>query len=377
MPPKLRASCDVCHSAKIKCIKTDTGCQRCDSSAGKLVCQFSPVLPRVYRNHRNRVEGAQCSQPSPPTEPSLLDDFYHLDDINQAAHGQGIYSPVTTPAFTLDMQDHGIGVNSESNSFLWPYTPMSSINMPHYPSAWPGNIDAASPTTSTLALTDAVTPADSGASISLLPTGHPSQASIEQNISQRPSAISRSESTCARTPCDCFSRLLEAMQNMSTYTTDPNPKLDAVLCANRTAAKLCLTSLQCSHSFRTVTPETASSYSTIACGLLDRMLVSYQTAFQIFCENTDGEGEKDGGEREHGEDGRRTAPATTVELRLGSFALERSEQILWAREIVAREAGKIQVTLKGLDGQGSGIRSSLLSHLLPRCEGVVNRVSCS
>lgn len=251
------------------------------------------------------------------------------------------------------------------------------MEMPQILNVWPSNIDAASPTASTPALTNAATPTDTASSTSLLPTAYRSRAITEQNISHFPSATSSSERTCVRTPCNCFNRLLEAMQSMNTHTTTHNPKLDDVLCANRTAAKLCLTSLQCSHSFKTVAHDTASSCSTIACGLLDRILVSYQAALEVFCANLDGEREKEGKEREQDEDERMTAQTTTVELRLGSFALERSEQVLWAREIVAREAGKIQVTLKGLEVQGWGIWGVLLAHLLDRCESVIDQVSGS
>ena len=159
---------------------------------------------------------------------------------------------------------------------------------------------------------------------------------------------------------------------MDTHTITKNPKLDVVLCANRIAAKICLTSLQCSHSIGTVAHDTASSCSSIACGLLDRILVSYQAALGIFIDSERG---NECNERENDENGRTTAQTTTVELRLGSFALERSEQVLWAREIVAREVGKIQVALKGLEVQGRGIWSVLLVHLLDRCARVVDEVS--
>ena len=116
---------------------------------------------------------------------------------------------------------------------------------------------------------------------------------------------------------------------------------------------------------------------TIACGILDRILVSYQAALEIFCANLEDENEKEGMESGQHEDERMTARTTIVELKFGSFALERSEQVLWAREIVAREAGKIQVTLKELEVEGHGAWSVLLAHLLDRCESVIDQVSGS
>ena len=377
MPPRLRTSCDVCHSAKIKCVTTDTGCQRCDSFTEGLPCKFSPVLPRIYRSHRKRVEDAQTSRANPPTESSLLDDLYGPDNNTQAVPSQIIYPPAPVLASTLDQQDYGIGANAEENFFLWPYAPPSLMEKPQDLSVWLNNIEAASPSTSAPALTNGATPTDAVSSTSLLPHAHRSGATTGQNASHCPSATSSLERTCAGTPCDCFSRLLEAMRSMNTCTITYNPKLDVVLCTNRTAAKICLASLQCSHALGNFAHDTADSCLTIACGLLDRILVSYQAALENFCTDSDGEREKEGKEHGHDNDERMTAQTTTVELRFGSFTLERSEQILWAREVVAREAGSILRTLKGLEVRSRGIWTVLLPHLLERYETVIDQVSRS
>lgn len=191
------------------------------------------------------------------------------------------------------------------------------------------------------------------------------------------------EGVFARKPCNCFTHLLEAMRCVNAHTISRSPKLDVVLCANRTAAEHCLTSLQCSHPFNTVSHRGVSSCATIACGFLDRILASYQAAVEIFCAGLDGErqigSEEHGDERiggyENDEQVWMTVHATTVQLRIGSFALERSEQVLWARAIVAREAGKNQETLRGFEGEGQGARSILLTNLMERCRIVIGEVS--
>lgn len=383
MLPRLRASCDVCRSAKVKCVKTDTGCRRCDSSAGELACKFSPVLPRIYHKKgspRNRGGCSQTSQPVPPTQPSLLDGFYGSNGIGQAGLGQVGYLPAAAAGSTLDQQLYGIDVDAEPNSFFQQYAPPSSMEMPHNSNLWLSGIDARSPTSTTPGLTDAATPTDAASSTSLLSSTNRSQATPNHHVSHCPSASSSSGPIFTRTPCDCFSHLLKAMEDMNSYATTHNPKLDVVLCANRTAAKLCLTSLQCPQSSGTVAHDRSSSCSTIACGLLDRILISYQAALEDFCAQLDDEREEGGKEREDDDDDddeRATTRTTSVEWRLGTFALEPSEQILWARKVVAREAGKIQETLERVEVQDRSVRSVLLAHSLERYKSVIDRISAS
>lgn len=372
MPPRLRASCDACHSAKIKCIATDTGCQRCDHSVGELACKYSPLMPRIYHKKSNRGEKSRIPHPEPCSTQAFL--RHELD------------SAAAAPLSIFDQQLAGIGVNAEASCFFWQNLSQSLTRGPQDPNTWPSCIDATSTTTSTPLLTNAPIPATAISTFPMLPTANQPQASntpdVLHNFSADPSMPSP-EGVFAGKPCDCFTHLLEAMQCMNAHTISRSPKLDVVLCANRTAAKHCLTSLQCSHPFNTVSHRGISSCATIACGLLDRLLASYQAAVEIFCAGLDGErqigseenGDESVGEYENDEHVRTTAHTTTVQLKIGSFALERSEQVLWAREIVAREAGKIQETLKGFEVEGQGARSVLLTHLLERCKIVICEIS--
>lgn len=372
MPPKLRASCDACHSAKIKCVATDTGCQRCDHSAGELACKYSPLMPRIYHKKSNRAGKSRISQPESCTTQAFL--------------RHELYPAAAAPLSIFDQQLDDIGVNAEANSFFWQNPPQSLTRVPQDPNHWPSSIDATSTTTSTPLLTDAPTPATAISTFSTPPTGNQPQASDMQDVMHDPSADTSArspEGVFSRKPCNCFTHLLGAMRCMSAHTISRSPKLDVVLCANRTAAKHCLTSLQCPPPFNTVSHDGVSSCATIACGLLDRILASYQTAVEIFCAGLDGErhtGSEEHGDDRIGEDENdehewTTAHTTTVQLRIGSFALERSEQALWAREIVAREAGKIQETLKRFEVEGQGARSVLLTHLMERCKTVISEIS--
>ena len=386
MPPRLRASCDACHSAKIKCVKTDTGCQRCDHSAGELTCNRSPVLPRIYRKKTipSHHERSPTSQPERSPESLFL---HHLSGAqNGLSQPTSIYpaapvAPVTASLSTFDQQSYGSSVDAEPNSFFWQYLPQDSTGVPQVPTSWPSSFRSTPTTTTTPSLTNAPTPASATPTTSLAPAANQAQASdtrpIPHYLSADPSTPSP-EWLAAKTPCSCYADLLEAMQLVNSHTTSCSPELDVVLCANRIAVKYCLTSLQCSDPFRKVSHDSVSSCATIASGLLDRILSSYQAAFKVFCAGLDGEtgnglglhGDGRVGDREDEDDEniRMVRRKTTVQLRFGSFAFERSEQVLWAREIVTREAGKIQETLKEVKVQDQGTRSVLLAQLMERCD---------
>ena len=383
MSAKFRTSCDTCHSAKIKCKKTDTGCQRCDNSVGGQICNFSPALPRIYRkkpNHRH-LEGSQVSVPETST---LVHDLYD----SQATLGQKLYIPEAASLSTYDQQIYGLGVNPEPNSFSWQYLPQSSIEVPQNPDLWSSNVDAASNTTALPVGLDATSPATIASTTSSMPVAYQPRAIDIQGSRHCPSAercVPSPEIECAKTPCSCFALLFEAMQCLSEHATTRSPKLDIVLSSNRTAAKHCLTALQCSYPFTASSYNGVSGCTIIACGLLDRILASYQTAMVTFCASLAGEesagseqqdhetmGEREGDERQN-----LNLHTTTVQVRIGVFALERDEQILWAKEIVVKEAEKIQRTVKELADECEGVQSALLTHLMEKYKAVIVQVSAS
>ena len=171
--------------------------------------------------------------------------------------------------------------------------------------------------------------------------------------------------------CVCFPRLLAAMQRVSTHANIGSPALDIVLCANRTASKQCFASLQCSGG-------TASTMSisciSIACGLLDRILVSYQAALHNFCDTLNARKEIDTNLTEEDEEGSAAEP-DAIQLKLGAFAMEKSEQIRCARGIVAREIEKVLATLKNLTGDSQTIRKVLSAHLMEHCTMLINEMT--
>lgn len=350
---------------------------------GGQTCNFSPALPRIYHKKPNRRH-VGASQTSTSETSTLLHDRYD----SQATLGQELYLPEAASLSTYDQQLYSINVNPELNSLSWQYLPQSFLEVPQTPDLCSSSVDGTSTTMATPVVIDATSSATIASTTSSLPVAYESRASDIQGPEHHLSAERCPPSTemvFANAPCSCFARLFEAMQCLSAHTTSRRPKLDVVLSSNRTAAKHCLTGLQCSHPFTTSSYDGVSGCTVIACGLLDRILASYSTAMVIFCASLAGEestgleqqdhetiGEREGEERES-----LTVDTTTVQVRIGGFALERSEQILWAKKIVVKEAEKVQETVKGFADESQGVQSLLLTHLMERCKAVIVEVSAS
>ena len=394
MPPRLRTSCDACQTAKIKCLKTTTGCQHCDKSAGEVACIHSPVLPRIsYKknNHRNGVNCSQSWQSNLTSNPSLLRELEDDDCATQTVLSQISHPTTATPASTFDSQLYPSSFDAALSPCSWQQISESSLELSHSPTApytWSSIVDGSESSTGTPALTNAATPA-TVASLSSIPAAtKQSQASNTSNFTHYASSLHRVPAaedstallteTTASSPsppaCDCFAHLLKAMQRTNAHITAINPSLDSVLCANRIAAKDCFASLRCSYQFIPISHKSVSSCATIAYGLLDRIIASYLAALETFSLNLNEEGEN---ALPDDDDPQMDAQATTVQFRLGSFALEKSEQVIWAKTIVKKEVEKIQETLKRLETDSYGIHSLLLARSLKGCEMLVNEVSHS
>lgn len=369
MSTKLRASCDTCHRAKLKCVRRGPKCQRCDYSGEQ--CIYSPALPRVYQRRKGRESIFKPVHESdvPSTgKPSMTEHQY--DVLSQQINGQ---SKLPTEASTTAFSHQGYTVTvAEPKELFWPWLPGGQAA---------GNDLAENHPLGTPALTTAdtpVAPTTANSPASLLPLVSPSGSKQPGPPSPPIPPIIRhpnpthSNGTDDPTLCNCFIRLHSAMQRMISHASMCGPPLDTVLDANRTAARHCIATLECRHG---LSRSSNIDCISIACGLLDRVLSSYQVALESFSANT---GVKEPDEKDclrySDKDGDAVIDAGTMQLRLGSFAVERSEQIWWAREIVVKEIRKLREVLEGYSRKGQDIRSVLLSHLAKRCTQVIDEI---
>ena len=370
MATKLRVSCDACHFAKIKCKKSHQGCQRCDSSGEQ--CFYSPALPRTYNKRSNQKSHSNISRsfaPSTHRKPiSAISASSTRPSLTEAANNTGTSGEALTEAASTNAYG--------SNESYWASVPGESASDNYAselgvlaPELWEF---AGSPPH----VPDVITPNSLAtllsprSSLSSLPESSVRQPNSSDGLVVHNPQVSTSSSLPnPRTlePCNCFLGILIATQRISEHASLRKPALDNVLCANRAAAEYCITSLNCASSNNI-------SCATIACGLLDRILASYHVALGCFSASLEQEGvgtqSPDGDANED-----RAAIQDGVKVRLGTFAIDNSEQIPCARGIVAREVERLRKSIEGCANEGGKIRSVLLEHVVRRCTSVIDSIT--
>ena len=384
MATKLRASCDACHFAKIKCKKSDQGCRRCDSSGEQ--CFYSPALPRTYNKRKTQKPASNVSRsfaPSAHRKPisanSASSTSYSIrPSLSEAANNTGTLREALTESASTNVdpqtqQETAYG----SNEIYWASVPGESGSDNYAselgvlaPELWefvgspPHVPDVITPNS----LATIISPRSSLSSLpeSSVRKPNSSDGLVVHHNPQMSTSWSL-PSPCTLEPCNCFLGILIATQRISEHASLRKPALDSVLCANRAAAKHCITSLKCASSNNV-------SCATIACGLLDRVLASYLAALGCFSASLEQEGVRtqspNGDENEDG-----AAVTDGVKVRLGTFAIETSEQIPCARGIVAREVEKLRRSVEGCPNEGGTVRSVLLKHLGRRCTSVIESIT--
>ena len=205
---KLRASCDGCYSAKLKCTKERPTCPRCVSLG--LVCRYSPS----QRTGKPRRRKPQQQQPSRQPTPTSGWGFNVSDDprsaVSNMSHSQAL---VTTSMQAFEPFQHA---------------QMSTAFRDRLPSASPSVAEDE----------DLL-----GQWSERLPTGcHDSLLQLSEHFTGFPDGsvtgrLSNSHSPMPKHPapadpkaCDCFDFLLQALHVMQTKSVNPHSlALDTIL----------------------------------------------------------------------------------------------------------------------------------------------------
>ena len=359
MTTRLRASCDVCHTAKIKCKKSDQGCQRCDWLGEQ--CFYSPALPRTYRKRRNQKPPSNVSRsfaPSAHRKPNSASSASSTSYSTRPSSSESVNTTGTLGEALTEAASTNVGSQTHqdpaygSNESYWASVPGESAS-----DNYASELDVLAPELWEFA------------GLSSLPESSVRQPNSSDGLLlQNPQMSTWSlPNPSTLEPCNCFLGILIATQRISEHASLSKPALDSVLCGNRAAAQYCITSLKCASSNNI-------SCATIACGLLDRILASYHAALGCFSASLEQEGvstqSPDGDENEDG-----AAITDSVKVRLGTFEIENSEQIPYARGIVAREVETLRRSIEGCPNEGGTIRSVLLKHVVRRCSSVINSIT--
>ena len=387
MTTKLRASCDPCHFAKIKCKKSDQGCQRCASLGQQ--CFYSPALPRACYKKRSRELDSTISQPTVPSAggPSILvgrtgstDPSTRLS-LSKSTNNAGTPREALTSTSSTNINTHAHdGAASGPSDFYWPFAPEESAlgnyacePVPLAPDPWgfPGNPSSLTGVITPNSLANIVSSRSSLHSPPLSTTRQTKTSNELDTCHPHSSASWSLQSPSTLDPCNCFLGLLTATQSISGQASLSNAALDSVLCANRATTKHCIASLKCTYS---IDSTDNISCTAISCGLLDRVLASYHAALNSFCASLERE-ELDTQDQNEDDSEDRTARAGDVRVRLGAFAVENSEQVLCARRIVTGEIEKLRAAVEGCPNNGGNIRSVLIEHVIKRCTSVINTIA--
>ena len=204
---KLRASCDGCYSAKLKCTKERPTCPRCVSLG--LVCRYSPSQ-RTGKPRRRTTQQQPSRQPTPGS-------------------GWG-WNMSNDPQSAVSNLPHSQAMVTTSPQALGPFqnAQMSSAFRDRLPSASPS---VAEDEDLLGQWSDRLPPGchDSLLQLSEYLTGFP-DGSITGSLSDPHSPMQKHPASTVPKACDCFHSLLQALDVMHTKSMNPHSlALDAIL----------------------------------------------------------------------------------------------------------------------------------------------------
>jgi len=194
---KLRASCDPCNEAKVRCSQTKPSCARCEKND----------IPCVYglsrRSHRNAPRVGTSWDAANPTQ---LSDDNHNNNNNASNHSSRRHSQSITPAPTAVSSP---ALSQPSHTSL-PFQPM-----PSPPRAY------------TTDFTDILA---TGYDFLDFPATSPNtgDASIHGDFSQYDFQLERQDSSI-RAGCDCVPRLIKELASMPSTSGNETASFDTQL----------------------------------------------------------------------------------------------------------------------------------------------------
>ena len=394
---KLRASCDACHFAKVKCNKTEQGCKRCSSLGEK--CYFSPALPRHYQRRGSRKPSTDLNAPRGIPRSRCISNASSREHGHRTlvfpTVGPSLWDPPVTAAHRSPIVCASTPVPSNqdfdifSNHVILPSWPDLVVEPGHFGSfpemdhqplglKDPYTACNSTATPSTVAIEDYRSIGGSPMpSLTSSDGTTPGSAALQRDPFDTDSADPLKVSqTCKKDPadsCACYPRLLAAMRHVEMHATVAEPALDSTLCANRAAAEQC--NLGTNAGCDTGSPCRTSCW-LITYGLLDLMITGYEKAINGFCRTVNCEvGLRNNAPDREESEGKRTS--TALQLRLGNFAVETRDQVDYTKRIVAMEIEKLRKIVLGSNrdgGDGSSIGLMLRNHLIRRCDDVVRDI---
>ncbi|KAI1424085.1 hypothetical protein F5Y12DRAFT_469674 [Xylaria sp. FL1777] len=281
--PRLRASCDGCFLAKVKCSKNRPVCSRCLSSG--IICNYSPSS----RSGKSKPDNNHSSHSNPPHDQqmrALMEDKSMEVFMQQTVHDNNVYplqtswptpptngvedsmglNPSLTSGFPLlgmnetTMNEHD-PMSAPSELYSLPWGPSADIACTTFPEmSVPAthmqgshtrshSFDAAIPMTIPMQMQMPIAWSGPTQQEVLSYSQVQTPTSIASNYFPSPSATPINQSILSYQQsgghCTCFAVCLQSLMNLHNISAHTQPNFDIVLHHNQKAVDACFSMLTC------------------------------------------------------------------------------------------------------------------------------------
>jgi len=291
MGPTLRASCDSCNQAKVKCTKQQPQCQRCKKHS--IDCIYGISLRA----------GKRASQPPLPKRvesPSPLSTDWNMDLSTSIPYSPLDIDGICPSMFECDMpfplEGYHESIFTNHDAFL----PMVDLTFPNH-------IQSSSTTTNTSTCDTSSMMSDS--LLLSLSTG----MVCPSHTQNRP--------TSSLTSCGCFPTTILTLSTLQQLSESPHTTFDVALVHNKEAVSSCLNTLKCGCA-------SDSTVVLLVASLLAKIIQIYERPCGAW---------KAVESRRMSHDSK----AVTARLTLGAYSIDESDEEKLKTEIVKMELRKV------------------------------------
>ncbi|CAG8979844.1 hypothetical protein HYALB_00002616 [Hymenoscyphus albidus] len=300
--PKLRASCDGCFLAKVKCSKERPICSRCLTTGAE--CGYSPSC-RTGKSKAVVNSSADHTSTSSP-----LGDLYEDSAITYTALNHDPHIPYSEDSATFGVHTSWLPLQNQGSSKAHRRSISSTVpSMVRDSSTTPESVSGGSGTETTYETPypwnpsmrpgnnfhSAIARSKSAADIPLFSTLEPwfegqndmlmfgPISNIGPSFQKDPNPFTSNEfmANAPATSCNCFNISLQALQALHNHTinTTPAPSFDVVLSVNRRAIDSCAMMLDCS---KCIIGFNSNTSVMLLATIIGKVLAFYRAASQNY-----------------------------------------------------------------------------------------------
>ena len=344
MSQKLRASCNACNQAKVKCTKSRPTCARC-AKHGDIECVYSVSLragKRPAQNNDARFKRpAQCLADSSGSDARFRSSGIHTDVHRNDARSR---SPVRS---AMDIADEW-ALDPSTTADLMSMENDMYMNMVGYdrpPLDTPSLFDTSSSSPSS-SLSQNPSSFDSLRDTWYQHLPDAINASPFLFQPRQPSSLFCSTPSCPTSPlqspstpalssvCRCFKTVLHTLTNLQAFSSLPSPTFDVALAHNKETVTLCSAALRC------VCPGD-TTFVFLIVSLIDKIISVYQSSCNAWSQPTPPS---------------LTSQASvphTARVTLGVYSLDKEDEERIKMEFLRMELRKVEALVSKLQEKAS------------------------